>query len=90
MSRNVRLRLSDHVHAAIHDHGDPACDEYISDASVGEIREAVREINRLRAALEMIAGRRQCVDNLMGNHDIAIEALDHDEEYTPCHLTETG
>ena len=90
MTRSVRFRLSDHVHAAIHDHGDPACDEYISDASVGEIREAIREINRLREALEMIAGRRQCIDNLMSNQEVAIEALDHGEEYTPCHLTEIG
>jgi len=34
------------------------------------------EIARLRTALEMIAKRRQCVDNLMSNHDIAIAALD--------------
>lgn len=31
----------------------------------------------LRTALEIIAGRRQCVDNLMGNADVAIAALNH-------------
>ena len=30
---------------------------------------------RLRAALEMIAGKRLCIDNLMSNADIAREAL---------------
>ena len=30
---------------------------------------------RLREALEVIAGQRQCVDNLMGNADIARAAL---------------
>lgn len=30
---------------------------------------------RLREALEIIAGQRQCVDNLMGNADIARAAL---------------
>lgn len=34
------------------------------------------EIERLRVALEIIAGRRQCLDNLMGNVDVACEALD--------------
>ena len=34
------------------------------------------EIERLRAALEVIAGRRQCADNLMSNVDIAVFALD--------------
>jgi hypothetical protein len=31
---------------------------------------------RLREALEIIAGRRQCLDNLMGNVDVACAALD--------------
>jgi hypothetical protein len=35
-----------------------------------------KEIERLRAALEIIAGRRQCLDNLMGNMDVACAALD--------------
>jgi molecular chaperone GrpE (heat shock protein) len=34
------------------------------------------EIERLTAALEIIAGRRQCLDNLMGNMDVACAALD--------------
>lgn len=50
----------------------------------------VVEYKRLRAALEMIAGRRQCIDNLMSNEEIAIDALDHGREYVPCHLTENG
>lgn len=33
------------------------------------------ENERLREALEIIAGYRQCVDPLMGNQDIAIAAL---------------
>ena len=28
-----------------------------------------------REALEIIAGRRQCIDNLMGNTDVALAAL---------------
>jgi len=31
---------------------------------------------RLREALEIIAGRRQCLDNLMSNVDVACAALD--------------
>ena len=34
------------------------------------------EIKRLREALEIIAGRRQCIDNLMSNQDVAIAVLD--------------
>lgn len=34
------------------------------------------EISRLRGALEIIAGRRQCADNLLGNQDVARIALD--------------
>ena len=30
----------------------------------------------LRAALEIIAGRRQCVDNLISNVEVAVAALD--------------
>ena len=33
------------------------------------------ENERLREALEIIAGHRQCVDPLMGNQDVAIAAL---------------
>jgi len=38
------------------------------------------EIERLRAALEIIAGRRQCVDNTLGNVLIARDALDYTVE----------
>lgn len=38
-------------------------------------QEAMLEVERLREALEIIAGRRQPLDNLMGNVDIAREAL---------------
>lgn len=31
---------------------------------------------QLRAALEIIAGRRQCLDNLMSNQEVAIAALE--------------
>lgn len=34
------------------------------------------DISRYRAALEIIAGRRQCIDNLMGDKDIARRTLD--------------
>jgi hypothetical protein len=34
------------------------------------------EITRLRTALEIIAGRRQCIDNLLSNVEIACLALD--------------
>jgi len=34
-----------------------------------------RKSQQFREALEIIAGRRQCVDNLMSNADVAIEAL---------------
>ena len=35
------------------------------------------EITRLRTALEIIAGRRQCIDNLLSNVEIACLALDY-------------
>lgn len=37
--------------------------------------EAADEIERLRGALEIIAGRRQPLDNLMSNVDVAVAAL---------------
>ena len=40
------------------------------------------EIERLRAALEMIAGVRPCPDNLLGNADIARIALKHEMPVT--------
>ena len=33
------------------------------------------DLARVKAALEIIAGQRQCIDNLMSNADVAIEAL---------------
>jgi uncharacterized coiled-coil DUF342 family protein len=33
------------------------------------------KVERMREALEIIAGQRQCIDNLMGNDDIARAAL---------------
>ena len=43
-----------------------------------ELRKTAADRERLREALEMIAGRRQCTDNLMSNIAIAIAALDAD------------
>jgi hypothetical protein len=41
-----------------------------------EIIEALRAENeRLREVLEIISGKRQCLDNLMSNQDIARAAL---------------
>ena len=42
-----------------------------------ELREevAAAEIERLRAALRIIAGEEQCMDNLLGNSDVARIAL---------------
>jgi predicted nucleic acid-binding Zn-ribbon protein len=37
---------------------------------------ATQDFERLRVALEMIAGKRQCIDNLMGDKDIARHALE--------------
>ena len=39
------------------------------------ILSALRRIEKLEAALEIIAGQRPCIDNLMGNADIARQAL---------------
>ena len=41
---------------------------------------ALQKIQRYKVALEIIAGRRQCVDSLMSHVDIAIEALEEDDE----------
>lgn len=35
-----------------------------------------KEVSRLRGALEIIAGRKQCIDNLLSNADVARIALD--------------
>ena len=40
-----------------------------------DVAEAAAEIKRLREALELIAGDRPCLDNLMGNVDVARAAL---------------
>ena len=37
------------------------------------------KVERMREALEIIAGQRQCIDNLMGNDDIARAALAGDK-----------
>lgn len=39
------------------------------------LTEAQAQVERMRAALEIIAGKRKCIDNLMGNVDVANEAL---------------
>ena len=39
-----------------------------------EIDKLTAERDRLREALEMIAGKRQCLDNLMSDKDIARES----------------
>jgi len=44
--------------------------------SCDTIRHLEVEIERLRAALEIIAGRRQCLDNLMSHADVARAALE--------------
>jgi hypothetical protein len=49
----------------------------IMDETLTQAMQAMdRDITRLRMALEMIAGRRPCPDNLLGNADIARLALD--------------
>ena len=52
-----------------------ACQAVLRDA-MSELTEARDEIERLTVALEIIAGRRQCIDNLMSNVDVACAALD--------------
>ena len=42
------------------------------EATVQNLEQRIRE---LEAALEIIAGRKQCIDNTMGNADVAIAAL---------------
>ena len=41
-----------------------------------ELRDILYDIAQLEAALEVIAERRNCADNLMSNASIAVEALD--------------
>jgi hypothetical protein len=40
-----------------------------------EVERLTRERDVLKEALEIIAGKRQCLDNLMGNRDVAESAL---------------
>lgn len=56
-------------------------DELIHDNAeyVGAANELATENQRLRVALEMIAGIRPCADVLMGNADIARAALAQEE-----------
>lgn len=49
-----------------------ACAPLRTRAEAAEAREA-----QMREALEIIAGKRQCIDNLMGNVDVAEWALKH-------------
>ena len=41
----------------------------------GAVQAAISEIERLRAALRIIAGYQHCIDNLMSNVDVARAAL---------------
>lgn len=41
----------------------------------GMVLSMLFEVDKLRTALEIIAGKLPCVDNCMGNVDIAIAAL---------------
>ena len=50
------------------------------EAVAAELRNLHAENKRLREALEIIAGYRQCVDPLMGNQDVAIAALRREDE----------
>ncbi len=63
--------------------GDEACrlaqhvlmEEKRADRATARAELAEAEAERLREALEIIAGRRPCLDNLMSNADIATAAL---------------
>ena len=48
--------------------------------AAAELRRQHAKIERLREALEIIAGYRQCVDPLMGNQDVAEATLRRDAE----------
>ena len=47
----------------------------INDELKDRIAELEAEVKRLREALEIIAGKRQCINNLMSNVEIAEAAL---------------
>jgi hypothetical protein len=47
---------------------------------LAELREMIGEIERLRLALRIIAGKEQCIDNLMSNADVALAALGREGE----------
>lgn len=66
--------ISDHVRPLIPEGQNPSQ----ADSGFGVIGYMMSERahrDRLRKALEMIAGERPCIDNLMGNVDIARAAL---------------
>lgn len=68
-------------------------DDHPLECEVKDAKEVLAEIDRLtrkrdtaRMALEIIAGKRQCVDNLMSNVEIALCALEQQErslDYQP-------
>jgi hypothetical protein len=47
----------------------------LGDVDVEELEAAADHIEKLEAALRIIAGYEQCIDNLMSNQNIAIAAL---------------
>lgn len=47
-----------------------------------KLEQRMEEIDRYREALEIIAGYKQCADNLMSNVDVAIEILGKDRHET--------
>lgn len=52
--------------------GDPVNFCHVREA---DLRSLLSDVERMRGALEIIAGYRQCTDNLMSNSDIARQAL---------------
>lgn len=58
--------------AIVHLAGDDAALAYRLE---GYLAAQAAEIERMREALEIIAGKRQCIDNLMGNADLARQVL---------------
>ena len=64
---------SDYEHSCPN-HG-PAYDCGVVQALRERIAELEAEVKRLREALEIIAGKRQCINNLMSNVEIAEAAL---------------
>lgn len=54
---------------------------------IARVPDLEAEVLRLREALKIIAGYSQCIDNLMGNVDVAREALEgkRNDRYTSDH-----